>query len=258
MCERRLGYLVKVSNSLFSYGLPSSGSKLPLKYSKGEVTSQYAVQTRYDDLTIISRIILLMKHVNQLRQHNKEYEVDIDLELALVQAICMFKSSVLGDPRLLLMGANALDMANGNKKGSDDDTAEENAIVAHEYVKMDTETQKSYNSLAQMMENGDMRSIMTIFAEKMLMNLVYSKNNDNSKRIINITLDTLSFYSGALSSCRMLANTEVMQQIIKGGLQNFEILQHVSQMKMLGQFYRIMLQLWLNDDYISVFEQNIS
>jgi hypothetical protein len=60
----------------------------------------------------------------------------------------MFKSSVLGDPRLLLMGANAFDQSSGNRKGSDDDTAEENALIAHEYIKMDTETQKSYNSLA--------------------------------------------------------------------------------------------------------------
>lgn len=103
-----------------------------------------------------------------------------------------------------------------------------------------------------------MKTIMTVFAEKLLMNLVYSKNDENSKRIINITLDTLSFYSGALNSCRLISNTDVMQQIIKNGLQNFSILQHPSQIKMLSHFYRIMLQLWLNDDYISTFEQNIS
>lgn len=122
----------------------------------------------------------------------------------------MFKSSVLGDPRLLLMGANAIDQAQDGK-GSDDDIAKENAVIAHEYAKMDNETQKSFSSLAQMMENNDMKTIMTVFAEKMIMNLVFSKqNSENSKRIINITLDTLSFYSGALSSCRMLVNTEIM------------------------------------------------
>lgn len=159
-----------------------------------------------------------MKHLNQLKQHDKDREIDIELELALAQAICMFKSSVLGDPRLLLMGSNALDQATGIRKGSDDDTAEENAQVVHEYVKIDNETQKSYNSLAQMMENNDMKAIMTVFAEKLLMNLVYCKNDENSKRIINITLDTLSFYSGALNSCRLISNTDVMQQIIKNGL----------------------------------------
>lgn len=50
-----------------------------------------------------------MKHLNQLKQHDKDREVEIELELALAQSICTFKSSVLGDPRLLLMGANAQD-----------------------------------------------------------------------------------------------------------------------------------------------------
>ena len=33
ICQTRLSYLVKVINSLFSYGLPSSGSKLPVRYA---------------------------------------------------------------------------------------------------------------------------------------------------------------------------------------------------------------------------------
>lgn len=105
ICEKRLAYLVKVSNSLFSYGLPSSSSKLPLRQANGD--NQLQIQSRYDDLSIMSRIILIIKHINQIKQHNKDREVEIDLELALVQSICMFKSSVLGDPRLLLLGANA-------------------------------------------------------------------------------------------------------------------------------------------------------
>lgn len=130
--------------------------------------------------------------------------------------------------------------------------------MAHRYLKVDNETQRSYNCIAQMLDNSDMKSIMTIFAEKLMMNLVYSKyDEDDSKRIISITLDTLSFYSGSLSSCRMLANTEIMQQIIKNGISSFKILEHPSQMKMLGQFFKILLQLWLNEDYVRVFEQNI-
>lgn len=86
-----------------------------------------------------------------------------------------------------------------------------------------------------MMDNSDMRSIMTIFAEKLMLNLVYAHEEDEvSKRATSISLDSLSFYSGALSSCRMLANTDIMQQIIKGGISQFNILQHPSQMKMLG------------------------
>lgn len=124
---------------------------------------------------------------------------------------------------------------------------------------MDNDAQKSYNSLANMMDNMDMKSIMTIFAEKLMLNLVYSKQGEEeSKRTIHISLDTLSFYSSSLSSCRMIANTEIMQQIIKNGISQFKILEHQSQMKMLGQFYKIMLQLWLNDDYVRTFEENIS
>jgi exportin-7 len=110
-----------------------------------------------------------------------------------------------------------------------------------------------------MLENQDMKSIMGIFAEKILTNLVFSKHDaDESKRIISITLDTLSFYCGAISSCRMIANTEIMQKLIKNGFENFQILTHPSQLKELSQFYRILIQLWLNDDYMQTFEQNIS
>ena len=73
-----------------------------------------------------------------------------------------------------------------------------------------------------MLENQDMKSIMGIFAEKILTNLVFSKHDvDESKRIISITLDTFSFYCGAISSCRMISNTEIMQKLIKNGFENF-------------------------------------
>jgi len=63
-----------------------------------------------------------------------------------------------------------------------------------------------------MMDNQDMRAILTIFAEKMLMNLVYSKHEEeDSQRIISTTLEVFQFYTGAISSCRLLSNTDVMQ-----------------------------------------------
>lgn len=184
-----------------------------------------------------------MKLLNDIKKMNQGMFNLVDLELALVQSICTFKSSVLGDPRILLMGVTAAEESIGKRKNSDDDElCLENQRTAHEYVRVDNDTQKSYNSIAQMMDNSDMRSIMTIFAEKLMLNLVYAHEEDDvSKRVTSISLDTLSFYSGALSSCRMLANTDIMQQIIKGGISQFNILQHPSQMKMLGQFYKIML-----------------
>ena len=116
------------------------------------------------------------------------------------------------------MGSAAFEESLGQRQTSDDEVAEENAKIAHAYQKLDTETKKSYNSVAQMMDNQDMQSIMAIFAEKLLMNLFYSKHDqEDSKRIINITLDAFQFYCGAISTCRLLANTELMQQIIRHG-----------------------------------------
>ena len=64
--ERQLTYLVKVVNSLFSYGLPSSSSKLPVRYATQQ--QQFEIKNRYDDLTVFSRIIYIMKLINQVKQ----------------------------------------------------------------------------------------------------------------------------------------------------------------------------------------------
>lgn len=73
-----------------------------------------------------------------------------------------------------------------------------------------------------MMENNDMNSIMSIFAEKILMNLVYcTQEEETAQRIINITLEVFSFYCGATSSCRMIGSTEIMQKLIRDGSNNF-------------------------------------
>jgi hypothetical protein len=78
-----------------------------------------------------------------------------------------------------------------------------------------------------MMDNPDMQSVMTIFAEKMLMNLVYSKHDqEDSARIIDTTLEIFQFYCGAISSCRMIANTPVMKNLISSG--QFNLLMHPS------------------------------
>lgn len=109
-CELRLTYLVKVCNSLFSYGLPSSGSKLPIKFANDN-GNPVQVKTRYDDLTIVSRLIYLMKLLSDFKKHHSEVLTTVELELALVQSICLFKSSVLGDPRILLLGSTAAEEA---------------------------------------------------------------------------------------------------------------------------------------------------
>jgi len=66
-CEKQLAYLVKLINSLYSYGLPSSQSKLPLKHASFSV-GDFKILNRYDDLTIISRFIYVMKILNQIKK----------------------------------------------------------------------------------------------------------------------------------------------------------------------------------------------
>ena len=76
---------------------------------------------------------------------------------------------------------------------------------------MDTETRDSYNAIANMMENDTMNSIMSIFAEKILMNLIYCNHDeDEASRIINVTLEVFTFYTCSTSSCRLIGGTEIM------------------------------------------------
>ena len=107
-----------------------------------------------------------------------------------------------------------------------------------------------------MMDNPDMQAVMTIFAEKILTNLWHSKHDqEDSKRLIDVSLDVFSFYCNSISTQRMLSNTQVVSQLIEQG--DISILSHPSQLKQLGNFYKILINLWLNDDYISVFDKNI-
>ena len=41
--------------------------------------------------------------INQLKQHDNNMPIFVDLEVEIVKFISMFKSSILGDPRLLLI-----------------------------------------------------------------------------------------------------------------------------------------------------------
>ena len=72
-----------------------------------------------------------------------------------------------------------------------------------------------------------MNSIMSIFAEKIMMNLVYcSHDEENAQRIVSITLEVFSYYCGTTSSCRMIGSTDIMQKLIRDGSNNFQILRH--------------------------------
>lgn len=114
---------------------------------------------------------------------------------------------------------------------NDSDDSDRN-YTTNPYSRLDTETKDSYNSIANMMENTSMNSIMSIFAEKILMNLVYcSHDEEEASRIINVTLEVFTFYTGTTSSCRLIGATDIMQKLISDGSNNFSILQHPSQIK---------------------------
>ena len=84
-----------------------------------------------------------MKLINQLKQHDSARAVDVDLELGLMQTICTFKSSVLGDPRILLLGSTAKEEAVGQRKHSDnslDEAEHKEAVELHQWAKIDSET----------------------------------------------------------------------------------------------------------------------
>ena len=49
-----------------------------------------------------------------------------------------------------------------------------------------------------------------------------------------------------------------MKQLVTSGLSNFQILQEPSQMKKLGQFYKVLMNLWLQEDAVVNFDDNIS
>ena len=76
---------------------------------------------------------------------------------------------------------------------------------------MENDTIRSYNQLAQIMENSDMQGIVNIFAEKMIWNLVYTDGKtDSGKQVIDITLDTFDVLVSSPASCRMLCKSPIV------------------------------------------------
>ena len=72
---------------------------------------------------------------------------------------------------------------------------------------------------SRFLENQDMQSIIEVFAENILLNLIYSKG-----KIVDQSLQVFQFYSSMAVSCRMLASTSMMERIISDGSQKYSIL----------------------------------
>jgi len=139
----------------------------------------------------------------------------VDLEIALLSFISRFKSSILGDPRLILLGATSHEESIGKRPDSEDVPSE---YPTSAYARIENESATGLDTIAKMMEHKDMQSILEIFAEKLLMNLVYcSHEEDDALRVINSTLGIFQFYSSSSVSCRMLGSTSIMKKLISQG-----------------------------------------
>lgn len=115
--EKQLGHMLQVCNAFFSFGLPSSNSKLPARYAAADAqSSEIKIKTRYDDFSLISKFITLTSHLNQLKYKDNSFHADWSLESGLIHFIQCFKSNVLGDPRIILLGAAARADSNDKKE----------------------------------------------------------------------------------------------------------------------------------------------
>ena len=170
----------------------------------GSIPSQPSAQ-QYSDFLICSRIIYLCRITSQLASQQQR-KILADLEGSLLQFAVTFKSQILGDPRVVLIGSQAIPSLPPNLNDELDDT----------YAQMENDTIKSYNQLANIMENQDMQSIVNIFAEKMIWNLVYSDGKmEQGKQIIDITLDTFDVLVSSPSCCRILCKSPIVIQLIQ-------------------------------------------
>ena len=142
-----------------------------------------------------------------------------DLEIALLNFMLIFKVQIFGDPRMILYAA----VKNPNKK-DDDDTYDSN-----------NDTQQAFETLAQLMNFDSIGSIMSIFAEKLLENLVYSDGStDDGRRVIEVTLASFDNMISTMSSCRHLVKLDIIKQLISNHMAQFNILQNDAKQKHLG------------------------
>lgn len=71
-----------------------------------------------------------------------------------------------------------------------------------------------------------MPSILEIFTEKILQNLVYTEGiSDDGKQLIDFTLDTFDAFVSTPSSSRMLIKSPLVQQLVSNHITQFPLLQ---------------------------------
>ena len=194
--ERQMAFLVRITNAMFSYGMPTSNGKLKVKYV--DASASVLIRSRYDDFSVCGSLIVLLGDLNKALELPQGRMADVDLEVSLLNFILCFRQSVLGDPKLITFGRttkqDALNSIEGQAKVADSD---ENDEYVSAYNRIETETVQGLDAIAEMMEAQNMKAIMESFAQKMLLNLAYSHKarvTEDSKRIVNCSLDILGLF----------------------------------------------------------------
>lgn len=78
-----------------------------------------------------------------------------------------------------------------------------------------TETAMAHQTLAQLMDFESMQTIIEIFAQKILQNLVFADGQtDDGRRIIKFVLETFDSFVSTSSSCRLFIKLDIVKQLI--------------------------------------------
>lgn len=122
------------------------------------------------------------------------------------------------------------------------------------------ESQKSYQILAQLSGFNEMKEILAVFAEKMIQNLMTSceSTQEEHRQIVDLTLEVLSSYLINSNACKHISELPVVKQLAQAHVSQFNILQQPSQVKQLGQFFRVLTSLWVTEEFISNFHDYLN
>ena len=73
------------------------------------------------------------------------------------------------------------------------------------------------------------------------------------RRIVDLALEVFNNYLSNFASCQQIATLPVTKQLAEVHINQFNILQGPSQMKQLGEFFRVLSGLWVTEDFIDKF-----
>ena len=110
--------------------------------------------------------------------------------------------------------------------------------------------------MAQLVGFRDIEEILSVFAEKIICNLMSSSESEDfdEKRVVKMTLECFqNFLLNDISQC-YISKVPIVRQLATSHISQFpHILQGSGQIKQLGVFYSILTLLWLQSDFIEDF-----